>query len=274
MVLPLSVLVTVKNEAKRIDKCIAGLQGRFGQVVVIDSESGDGTAEKAAHAGAEVVSYRWNGRYPKKRQWCLENLRLKYDWVFFLDADEEITPDFWEELSRIDWKTALAAGFFVKSVYVWKGRVLRHGLKNNKLCILHRARLAFPEVDDLDIPGMGEIEGHYQPLRKPGFEDAPLGQIRAPILHHTLEDEAGWQARHERYARWEAGMDEKGAWPQDPVWTRRWLKALFKALPCRGNIAFLHSFILKGGFRDGRAGLALARSRRDYYRAISRLKAR
>lgn len=272
--LPLSVLITVKNEAVRIESCIASLGGCFGQVIVIDSESTDGTAPLAERAGAQVVSYRWDGRYPKKRQWCLENLDLRYEWVFFLDADEAMTPACLDELSRIDWQNAGESGFFVSSSYVLGGRVLHYGLRNNKLCLLHRGRMAFPVIDDLDIPGMGEMEGHYQPLPKPGFETAPLGQVKAPVLHYALEDRAEWDARHERYARWEVGMDARNLWPPDPSPWRARMKILFKALPLRPGIAFFHSYVLKRGFLDGGPGLTLALSRFHYYRAISRLKAR
>jgi glycosyltransferase involved in cell wall biosynthesis len=267
--LPISVLIVTKNEEARIARCLESLGQSFGQVIVIDSGSGDATQEIARKAGAEVVSFHWNGLYPKKRQWCLETLPLRHEWVFFLDADEEATPGFLEELERIDWPGVDEAGFFVSACYVFGSRVLRHGLRNNKLCLLHRGRMEFPPVDDLDIPGMGEIEGHYQPTLKAGFEGACIGFLKAPILHYALADGPAWEERHKRYARWEAGMDAKGAWPHDPVPARAALKRVFKTLPFRPEAAFLHSYILKAGFLDGRAGLMLALSRWRYYRMIA-----
>lgn len=272
--LPISVLIVTKNEEGRIRRCLSSLAQNFEQVVVIDSASTDSTQDLARAAGAEVVDFRWNGRYPKKRQWCLENLALRHDWVFFLDADEEATPEFLEAIGHIDWAEAPEAGFFVTGAYVLRGRVLRQGLQNNKLCLLHRARMEFPVVDDLDIPGMGEIEGHYQPVRTSGYERAPIGRIKPPILHHALADGPAWEERHQRYALWETGMDKQAGWPQDPVPTRARLKALFKALPFRAEAAFLHSYILKAGFLDGPDGFTLAYSRWRYYRMIARLKNR
>src|SRR5690606_18285779 len=100
----------------------------------------------------------WDGRYPKKRQWCLENIGTRSDWIFFIDADEEATPEFITEIRSINWRKNLNAGFFVKARYALDGRILKHGFSNNKLCILHKKRMAFPVVNDLDFPGMGEIE--------------------------------------------------------------------------------------------------------------------
>ena len=34
--------------------------------------------------------------------------------------------------------------------------------------------MMFPEVDDLDCPGMGEIEGHYQPVLRTKMRDETL----------------------------------------------------------------------------------------------------
>lgn len=271
--IPISAVIVTKNEARNIARCLSSLEA-FSQVVVVDSGSTDETVALAHAAGAEVVSFTWNGAYPKKRQWCLENLSLRHEWVFFVDADEEATPEFLEALWRMDWSSVRHAGFFVKGAYVMEGRVLRFGLMNNKLCLLRRGRMEFPTVNDLDIPGMGEMEGHYQPVRCKGFEDAPVGCIGPFILHHALEDMEGWQARHERYARWEAEMDARGAHPQDVTPLRRRMKEMFKALPCRAELAFVHSYVLKLGFLEGLAGLHLARSRWAYYRMIRACKKR
>lgn len=272
--LPISVLIVTRNEEARLPRCLRALDGAFGEVVVIDSESADATAEIARRHGARAVSFRWNGAYPKKRQWCLENVPLRHDWIFFLDADEELTPGFIEALSRIGWENTPAAGYFVTARYVVNDRVLRGGLRNNKLCLLHRGRMEFPRVEDASLPGMGEIEGHYQPVRKAGCEHAPIGQIAESILHHAFDDPQTWEERHARYAVWEAEMDARALWPADPVPARRVLKALFKALPFRAEAAFLHSYILKAGFIDGAAGFALAASRYRYYRAIRALAKR
>lgn len=271
--IPISAVIVTKNEARNIARCLSSLEA-FSQVVVVDSGSTDETVALAHAAGAEVVSFTWNGAYPKKRQWCLENLSLRHEWVFFVDADEEATPEFLEALWRMDWSSVRHAGFFVKGAYVMEGRVLRFGLMNNKLCLLRRGRMEFPTVNDLDIPGMGEMEGHYQPVRCKGFEDAPVGCIGPFILHHALEDMEGWQARHERYARWEAAMDVRGAHPDEVTSVRRFMKNLFKAVPCRAELAFVHSYVLKLGFLEGLAGLHLARSRWAYYRMIRACKKR
>ena len=266
MTIPVSVIVVTKNEEKTIERCLAALAG-FDEIIIVDSGSTDRTQELAIIDGAQVVEFSWNGQYPKKRQWCLDNLSLKYDWVFFVDADEVVTPELMAEIAALDFT---AAGYFVKGRYVMEGRVLRHGLVNNKLALIDRCRMEFPVVDDLDLPGMGEIEGHYQPVLKAGFADARIGQLRAALLHYAYESRAAWQGRHARYAQWERGMNARAGWPEDPVAWRRILKRVFRTLPGRGEVAFMHCFIVKRGFLDGREGLRFAADRFAYYRMIGR----
>jgi glycosyltransferase involved in cell wall biosynthesis len=259
--IPVTVIVATRNEEARIARCLAALKD-FEEVIVADSVSTDRTKEIAAAVGARVEVFIWNGAYPKKRQWCLDHLNLKHDWVFFVDADEVVTPQLLREIKKLDFA---ASGYFVKGAYVMDGRVLQHGLKNNKLALLHRGRMEFPVVDDLGLPGMGEIEGHYQPVLKgPGW----VGQLKAFLLHEACDDRSAWTTRHERYAAWERGMNQRQAWPGDPKRGRSMAKKIFRKLPGRGVIAFTHCYIVKLGFLDGSRGFRFAKSRYDYYRMI------
>lgn len=257
----ISVIVATRNEEKNLTRCLASLE-RFDEVIVVDSQSTDTTADIARSFGVLVMPFVWNGAYPKKRQWCLDHLRLKHDSLFFLDADEEATPQLCDEIAALDWS---CAGYFIKGAYVINGRTLRFGLKNNKLCLFDRHKIHFPVVDDLDLPGMGEMEGHYQPVLKAGVA-GPVGSLRHPVLHHAMEDAARHDRRHEAYADWERGMRLRKAYPDDITPLRRLLKAGFNLLPARPLTAFLHSYVLKLGFLDGMEGFTLARSRLDYYK--------
>lgn len=263
--LPITALIAVKNEAARIEKCLAALGG-FAQVLVVDSCSTDDTAALAKVAGAEIVSFAWNGAYPKKRQWCLDNLGdvIAHDWVFFVDADEIVTPDLVAELQQLDTDKA---GYFVRGAYVFEGAALRYGMANNKLALINRHKLEFPIVDDIGLPGMGEIEGHYQPVLKAAYQGADIGQIKAPLLHEACTDMDAWHARHQRYAAWERGMDERVAWPAEDTSARRVVKRIFRAMPAvlRGFIAFGHSYLWKLGALDGARGYRFARLRAAYY---------
>ncbi len=256
-----SVIIVAKNEAQNLPRCLSALP-RFTEVIVVDSNSEDGTAEIARSFNVPVVAFNWDGAYPKKRQWALDNIPLKNKYVFFVDADEEVTPALCDEIARLNWS---CAGYFIKGPYVLNGAPLRFGIKNQKLALFNPSKIGFPVVDDLDLPGMGEIEGHYQPVLKKGCEGERIGALKAVLLHHALDDAARYAARHDGYAMWERGMRAREAYPEDPVMMRRWMKRIFAVAP-RAAAAFFHSYILKGGFLDGKGGLTLARLRYGYYK--------
>ncbi len=262
--IPVSVIITTKNEEPRIAVCLAALSD-FDDVWVVDSYSDDATQAIAEAEGARVIFYIWNGAYPKKRQWCLDMLDLKYNAVFFVDADEIVPQALVAEIAALKWDGH--AGFFVQGAYVCEGRILKHGLRNNKLALFDHRAIEFPVVDDIGLEGMGEIEGHYQPVLKEGYHDAKIGQLSTPLVHHAYDER--WEERHLRYAAWEAGMNARGAWPRDPRALRQFIKVMFRRLPFRGCAAFVHCYIYKGGFLDGAVGLRFAFSRARYYRMIS-----
>lgn len=258
--IPVSVIIATRNEESRLQPCLAAVKD-FDDIIVVDSNSTDNTQKIAKQNGAQIHNFIWNNRYPKKRQWCLDNLSIKNDWVFFVDADEIVTPAMTREIGSLDFSSA---GYFVPGTYVFENKILRFGLKNNKLALINRHKMHFPVVDDLDIPGMGEIEGHYQPVLKDSFKHEKIGQMKNALIHNAFDNRAAWASRHQRYAAWERGINEKRAWPND----RRILKRIFIQLPFRPQAAFIHCYLFKLGFLDGLRGFRFAKTRFDYYRMI------
>ncbi|MCB9963525.1 MAG: glycosyltransferase family 2 protein [Rhodospirillales bacterium] len=269
--IPVSVIIVTKNAAATLPDCLQALTG-FSERLVVDSASADRTCQIATDHGAQLVSYFWNGKYPKKRQWCLETLALKHDWVLFIDADEIMTPKLEKEITALFTPNSpsaadpLIAGYFIPGRYVWNGQYLKYGLCNRKIALLHRRRMIFPEIDDLDCPGMGEIEGHYQPV--PKSPDGKISALSASLHHHANHSPAAWLERHRRYAAWECCINRKNIWPDDPLPWRRRIKKFLRQSPLRPELVFIHSYFLKGGFLDGVAGFEFARSRWQYYQMI------
>ena len=262
--IPVSVIITTRNEEGNIARCLNALSN-FDEVIVVDSNSNDRTCMIASDLGARIESFSWNGSYPKKRQWSLDHIETRHNMIFFVDADEVLTSRLVDEIKSVT--DTSCAGYFVKGRYIWNGRALKHGLQNNKLVLFNRYKVEFPVVDDLDIAGMGEMEGHYQPVLKKKFAGEVLGQLVEPLLHYADND--NWHKRLKRYAHWEAEMIKRHAYPRDPSAVREFLKQMFRSMPFRPLIAFAHSYILKRGFLGGRAGFEFAKSRYTYYRMVS-----
>src|SRR5471032_1545951 len=95
-----SVLVPIKNESRNLSRCLQSITWAD-EIWVVDSNSTDGSQDIAKKHGARVVQFGFNGTWPKKKNWALENLPFKHEWVFILDADEELNPDAEQELRAI-----------------------------------------------------------------------------------------------------------------------------------------------------------------------------
>lgn len=78
--IPISVLIPVKNEEKNLPACLESV-ARAEEVFVVDSQSSDNTQEIAESYGAKVIQFSFNGHWPKKKNWSLENLPFGHEWV-------------------------------------------------------------------------------------------------------------------------------------------------------------------------------------------------
>lgn len=272
--LPIVVAIPTKNEAENIATTVRSVIDHFEAVVVVDSDSTDDTRALAKAEGAEIVPYTWDGKYPKKKQWCLDHVHPELDWMLFVDGDETPSPELIAELHRIfdpaaDGKLRVApAAFDIPLGYWFAGKRLRHGYTIVKRALLDRTRTRFPELGDLDAPGMGEQEGHYQPLA-----DGPVVRLRATLEHEDLDPVRTWFDRHNRYSDWEAWLEHHPEVREEIRQAKTRQGQLFHRAPLKPLVSFAYAYVYKRGFLDGRAGLdyALAMS---FYRWQIGLKTR
>jgi glycosyltransferase involved in cell wall biosynthesis len=267
--IPVSVVVLTKNEEANLAKCLASVS-EFSQIVVVDSQSEDRTLAIARAHAAEVVDFIWDRRYPKKKQWALENAPLLHDWILFLDADEEVSSALAREIRGIFRNPPRDTGYFVGLDYRFLGRTLQHGQRVYKLILFDRTRGRFEEHDDLDASNMWEVEGHYQPRI-----DGSVGTLASRLLHDDNDSLFHYFERHNRYSDWEAvlrrnssGANGRAA-HEAHVESRA--KRVFGALPFKPLAFFLYSYVVRRGFLDGRAGYHYAVAKAFYYWQI-RLK--
>ena len=99
--LDITIAIPVKNEEKNLGGCLDAIGDDFARsIVLIDSQSTDGTLEIARAYGIDVVDFKWDGKFPKKRNWFLRNHSIQTEWIMFLDADEYLTAEFKNELRQ------------------------------------------------------------------------------------------------------------------------------------------------------------------------------
>lgn len=257
-VLPISVIVPVRNEARNLPRCLESLAG-VGEVHVIDSQSTDDTVAIAQSHGAKVVQFRYAGGWPKKRQWAMDTLPLAYDWILLLDADEVLPPELMEEIRRAVQNPAVN-GYSIRLQMYFLGRVLRHcDASFWKLSLFRKGRGRFEcRLKDQDT-SMADIEIHEHVV-----VDGPTAELHNALVHHNVDSLSRYILKHNEYSNWEARvlLQPEGAAEEvsadlfgTQAQRRRWLKRNLYRLPGSPVLLFLYRYIVRLGFLDGVPGL-------------------
>jgi glycosyltransferase involved in cell wall biosynthesis len=262
--LPITVAIPIRNEERNLPECLSRL-GRFAQVVVIDSGSTDRSREIASASGAQWVDFRWDGRFPKKRNWYLRNHRVETPWVLFLDADEFVDDAFCDELARTLPGTP-HVGFWLNYDNWFLGRRLRHGDANRKLALFRVGAGEYERIEE-DRWSHLDMEIHEHPVLS-----GSVGEIHARIDHRDDRGLEHWRRKHDEYSSWEAHrvmLLRNGQGPSaaelSPRQRRKYASLGKWWLP---SAYFVHMYVLKRGFLDGWPGFAYAWEKARYFRDI------
>ena len=261
----LSVVIPVKNEASNLPRCLASIAWA-GEIWVVDSESTDGTGAIAMAAGAKLVQFQFNGTWPKKKNWALEHLPLRNDWVFILDADEVLPATAEAEFRAAIANAGATVGYWINRRFMFMGRWLRHAYYPNWNLRLFRHSLGRYEklTDAATASGDNEVHEHV-------VVQGPTGRLRCELDHFAFPSVEVFVEKHNRYSNWEArvAVASEGAGNSDQIQSsrvaqRRRLKRLSHCLPFRPLLRFLYVYLWQRGFLDGREGYYFARMHAFY----------
>lgn len=206
------------------------------EILVVDSESTDATREIARECGARVISRSWPG-FAAQKQFAVDE--AKHDWIFSLDADERVSEELRHSIEDLLYtrESELADGYRIARRSFYMNRWIRGGgwYPDYQLRLYHKAR--------------GRWQGAYIHESVKMDETARTGTLTGDILHYSVRDAAHHhQMIGERYA---------------PLAARQMFEKGRRTTPLRimtaGTAAFIRSYLLKGGFRDGLAGYCIAR---------------
>ncbi len=282
---PLSVVVPVKNEAGSLARCLQSVSWAA-EIFVVDSHSSDRTAEIAESFGARVYQFDFSGKWPKKKNWALENLPFSFEWVFILDADEVLPPEAEAEIGAIvsaapgiaggDGAQSTSArgdgsvpgsssqglaGYWINRRFMFMGKWLRHAYYPNWNLRLFKHKLGrYEKLTDSDTQS-GDNEVHEHVL-----VDGQTGRLRVEMDHYSYPSIAEFVEKHNRYSNWEAHValeaqsgNVSGKLQMPSVGLRRKLRILSLRAPLRPLLRFAYIYFWQKGFLDGMEGYYFAR---------------
>ncbi|AWG22210.1 hypothetical protein FFWV33_12135 [Flavobacterium faecale] len=256
--IPITVIVSVKNEELNLPSCLDKLV-RFDQIIVVDSGSTDKTKEIAIAKGAEVLQFEWNGKFPKKRNWALQNATIKYDWVLFLDADEFVTDAFVDEIA-IKTIDSNFNGYTIQFENFFMGKQLRYGYGFKKSALFKRSKGAYEKIDE-DLWSHLDMEVHEHPII-----EGNVGVIEAKVAHKDFKDLDHYIAKHNAYSSWEAQRFlQLQSGSNEQLSLNQKIKYGLLTTGLLPAVYFLGAYFLKLGFLDGKEGFYLARFKSHYF---------
>jgi glycosyltransferase involved in cell wall biosynthesis len=257
---PVSVIVPIKNEAGNLPRCLDSIRWAD-EIFVVDSQSTDASVEVAQQHGAEVVQFQFNGTWPKKKNWALENLPFRNEWVFILDADEVLPPEAEQEFAKAIAEAGETAGYWINRRFRFMGKWLRHSYYPNWNLRLFRHSLGrYEKLTEADTRS-GDNEVHEHVIVR-----GSTGRLRCEMDHYAFPSVEVFIEKHNRYSNWEARVSADrqlaGSGAQissGQVERRRKLKQFSQRLPFRPLLRFLYIYVWQKGFLDGREGYYFAR---------------
>jgi glycosyltransferase involved in cell wall biosynthesis len=227
---PVSVLICTKNEERNLSDCLKGV---------------------AWEQGARVVQRRFDN-FSTHKNWALDNIDFRHDWVLIVDADERVTPELAREIAALVTGSPPHNGYYLARQNWFAGTWIRHGgwYPDWNLRLLRRGR------------------GRYEPrlVGEHILLAGPPGYLKNPVVHHDYKGIERYFDRHNTYSSLEAveahrtltAAQTQGLpaqfWAKGPE-RRRFLKNLaYRYLPGRPLFKFIWMYVFKLGFLDGRMG--------------------
>lgn len=255
--LNLAVIILTYNEELHIARAIASVRNIAQDIVVVDSQSTDGTVDIATGMGARIFQHPFVNQ-ARQFAWAMTNCDVTSEWIMRLDADEYIEPDLAAKLAtQLSNLPPSVTGINLKRKHIFMNRWIRHG-DRYPLVMLRVWRAGMAEIEDRWMDEHLYVTSGSTVTLDGGFAD------------HNLNSLAWFIEKHNKYATREAievitrrhGITSGSnavalANSSTQARTKRFLKqSLYEKLPfpVAATLYFLYRYVVRFGFLDGIEG--------------------
>jgi glycosyltransferase involved in cell wall biosynthesis len=227
----LSVVTITLNEEKKIERCLRSVAWADERIVV-DSFSRDRTVECARRLGAKVVQYEYPG---STRQMVRGIEKARGDWILFLDADEEVSPELAAEIQQILKQGTECTGFEILRRPRAFGRWLEHGgwFPDWQFRLIRKDSYT---VNHAEVHGGFSSHGTH-------------ARLTGAVYHYTYDTIAAYVTRMNEYT----SLEVANRLARRPESRARWYNMILNP-----TSHFLRMYVSLKGFKDGMQGFILA----------------
>lgn len=231
---PISVVICCANSADTLTAACESVAWAD-ELLIVDSGSKDETAAIAQKYAHRYVLEPWRGHSGQK---LFASKLTKHDWIFFLDGDEECSPELAKEWRAITQAQLDKLDLLLvpRKNYVM-GRLVRAWWPDHLTRIFHRERCSW--------------DGHVLHDTREASDPSRVRKLRGWLVHKRLSKAA--------FSDYFSGarMDER-LLPVAQQMYERGKRCHWWDLLLRPWGAFFKFYIIKRGFLDGTFGLMIA----------------
>ena len=225
----LSACLVAQNEQENLPRVLQSAQGVADEIIVVDGGSTDRTPEIARENGARLFVRPFTNHADQKNYAAS---LASHDWIFLLDADEELSDELKESVRKWKGQAPEFEVYEMPRLTRYLGAWIRHSrwYPDWQRRIYRRDKASFRGV----IHSALHFEGK-------------VGRLHGSLLHYTVRTFPEHERKLEKYTTAIANeMFDQGK--------RNWRAAMWLATPW----SWIHHFFLGAGFLDGYRGALIA----------------
>ena len=234
--LPLSVIIMARNEAHRIERCIAALKPLHADILVVTNQCTDATVTVAEAAGARVLELPWQGYAATKNA---AHAHANFPWILSVDADEVANDTLCQSILQL-FQAPMPANqvWSIKRRLVIGEQVLYHGSVSNE----YRVRLFHRE----------HARWNTNAVHEDILYETQAQKLDGWVWHYSFTHFNEHREKLQHYAR---------------LFAQQYAAKKTAVSPFKQASAywgFVKNYVFRGGFLDGRAGLQFALNEMHY----------
>lgn len=253
----ISVLILTYNEEKNMEQCLKSLSELTNDIHVLDSYSDDNTINIAKlYLEDNNIHFRKFDNYSLQRNWGIQEINYKYEWLLMIDADEVMTDEVSMSIKeKIKNANDDVVGYEIKLRMFFINKLLRYRLWPLKRKTMFRHE---------DVEFYRDINEHIVSTNSKRKKWEILDGF---LLHRDNKSFHDHLAKHNHYSTMEAfrileERKEKIKWQEISEMTE--IKKIFYRLPLRNAAYFCYLYFYKLGFLDGIMGFKFIMTRIQY----------